>query len=46
MSESDMRNPVQATERQPWQPLGYDKISAAEAEAGFTGVGGDGGFYS
>jgi len=32
--------------RKAWEPLGYEKLPAADAEAGFTGSGGDAGIYS
>ena len=44
MSELDTRNP--ASNRQAWQPLGYEKISATEAEASITLAGVDGAIYS
>jgi hypothetical protein len=46
MQERDTQDAAQPAARQPWQPLGYEKISAAEAEAAFSGVGADNGFYS
>jgi hypothetical protein len=46
MSEIDARQPASADKRQPWQPLDYDKIAAADAEAGFIGVGADNTIYS
>ncbi|MGZ8282190.1 MAG: hypothetical protein ACXWUN_04455 [Allosphingosinicella sp.] len=33
-------------EREPWQPLGYDKIAAAQAETTFIGSGSDNTIYS
>ncbi len=32
--------------RAQWQELGFEKISAKDAEATFINIGGDGGFYS
>lgn len=32
--------------RKAWEPLGFEKIDIADAEAGSTGVGGDFGIYS
>jgi len=29
-----------------WQPLGFEKMSARDAEATFSNIGVDGGFYS
>ena len=35
-----------ATEREPWQPLGFDKIAAADAEAGSPSGSFDGTTYA
>jgi hypothetical protein len=36
----------EAAPRKAWEPLGYEKLPAADAEGGFTGTGSDNGFYS
>ena len=38
--------PETEDERQPWTPLSFEKVDVADAQAGFTGIGIDGGFYS
>jgi hypothetical protein len=50
MSESHLpnveaRNP-EDMDRKPWLPLGFEKISVADAESGFIGTGADNSFYS
>ena len=46
MSELDKRATAPTENRKPWQPLGYDKIAAAEAELGVGGPTFDGTSYS
>lgn len=35
-----------AKKRATWQPLAYEKLDAAQAQSGFTGLGGDNAVYS
>jgi hypothetical protein len=46
MNETDPREPAPVQDRQPWQPLHYEKIAAADAEATFIGIGTDNISYS
>ena len=48
MADQDQKNDSSSGKdvRAEWQELDFEKISAQDAEATFTGIGGDGGFYS
>ena len=44
--DKDEASGTSEAQRQPWQPLGFEKISATEAESGTIGSGTDNLIYS